>query len=130
MAVISGNGSRCFCEMPKPRQSSGTKQQGYGVLLDIDGVLVRGRKTIPGAREALEILHQSDVPTVFLTNAGCQSAKLAAKFPCSPILHYVCGSMCVVLCFATKKQQKQRIVPELLHCFCHCFPLTMTCMHN
>ena len=28
------------------------------------------------------------------------------KFPHSPILHYACGSMCVVLCFATKKQKK------------------------
>ena len=53
-----------------------------------------------------------------------------AKFPHSAILHYTCGSMCVVLCFATKKQQKQRIVPQLLHSFCHYFPLTMTCMHN
>ena len=35
----------------------------------------------------------------------------SAKFPHSPILHNACGSMCVVLCFATKQQQKQRIVP-------------------
>ena len=36
--------------------------------------------------------------------------------------HTLCiRSMCVVLCFATKKQQKQRIVPQLLHCFCHYF---------
>ena len=28
---------------------------------------------------------------------------LTAKFPDSPILHYACGSMYVVLCFATKK---------------------------
>ena len=49
------------------------------------------------------------------------------KFPHSPILHYACGSMCVVLCFTTNKQ-KQRIVSELLYCFCHYFPLTMTCM--
>ena len=53
-----------------------------------------------------------------------------AKFPHSPILHYACGSMYAVLCFTTKKQQKQRIVPQLLHCFSHYFPLTITCMHN
>ena len=41
-----------------------------------------------------------------------------AKFPHSPILHYACGSMYVVRCFTTKKQQKQRIVPQLLYCFC------------
>ena len=54
----------------------------------------------------------------------------SAKFLHSSILHYACGSMCVVLCFATKKQQKQHIVPQLLHCVCHYFPLTMTCMLN
>ena len=48
------------------------------------------------------------------------------KFPHRPILHYACGSMYVVLCFPTKKQQKQRIVPQLLHCSCHSF----SCMHN
>ena len=55
---------------------------------------------------------------------------IRAKFPHSPILQYACGSMYVVLCFATKKQQKQRIVKQLLRCFCHYFPLTMTSMHN
>ena len=40
------------------------------------------------------------------------SETTSAKFPHSPILHYACGSMCVVLCFATKKQQKQRKVPQ------------------
>ena len=55
---------------------------------------------------------------------------ILAKFPHSPILHYACGSMGVVLCFATKKQQKQRIVSQRLYCFYHYFPLTMTCMHN
>ena len=38
-------------------------------------------------------------------------ADILDKFPHSPILHYACGSMLVVLCFATKKQQKQRIIP-------------------
>ena len=35
-----------------------------------------------------------------------------AKFPHSPILHYACGSMYVVPCLSTRKQQKQRIVPR------------------
>ena len=57
-------------------------------------------------------------------------ANLPAKFPHSPILHYACGSVYIVLYFSTKKQQKQRIVPQLTHSFCHYFPLTMTYMHN
>lgn len=48
------------------------KKSSFGFLLDIDGVLIRGRKIIPGAREALEKLQHSKIPTLFLTNGGCE----------------------------------------------------------
>ena len=51
-----------------------------------------------------------------------------AKFPHSPILHYACGSMYVVLCFATKKQQKPRIVSKRVVLFFTLYYLTY--MHN
>ena len=84
---------------------------------------------------ALEVIDGQENETTssgtkfFFTFWECLGVSVA-KFPHSPILYYPCGSMCVVLCFATKKQQKQqkqRIVPQLLHCFSHYFPLTMTC---
>jgi HAD superfamily hydrolase (TIGR01456 family) len=37
---------------------------------DIDGVLVKGAKPIPGAREAIKLLQDNDIPFVFLTNSG------------------------------------------------------------
>ncbi|KAJ1326591.1 HAD-IIA family hydrolase [Microdochium nivale] len=37
---------------------------------DIDGVLVRGKTPIPGARETLLKLQQSQTPFIFLTNGG------------------------------------------------------------
>ncbi|XP_073477676.1 haloacid dehalogenase-like hydrolase domain-containing 5 [Aquarana catesbeiana] len=46
----------------------------FGLLFDIDGVLVRGRNPIPGAAEAFRRLLGRDgrlaVPVVFVTNAG------------------------------------------------------------
>lgn len=42
----------------------------YGVALDIDGVLVRGRHLIPGANRALQLLRERRVPHVLLTNGG------------------------------------------------------------
>ena len=46
----------------------------FGVLLDIDGVLVRGHQVIPAAQEAFRRLldpqGQLRVPVVFVTNAG------------------------------------------------------------
>lgn len=49
-------------------------QPRFGLLFDIDGVLVRGRLLIPAARKAFEKLVDSRgqfvVPVVFVTNAG------------------------------------------------------------
>jgi len=70
---------RSLCENPTLRPLAKPAVQSFGVLLDIDGVLVRGRNAIPGAREALEMLQQSEVPTVYLTNAGSESEKEAAE---------------------------------------------------
>uniref|UniRef100_A0A8C3A928 Zgc:77375 n=1 Tax=Cyclopterus lumpus TaxID=8103 RepID=A0A8C3A928_CYCLU len=49
-------------------------QPRFGLLFDIDGVLVRGRQPIPAAKKAFEKLVDSRgqfvVPVVFVTNAG------------------------------------------------------------
>ncbi|XP_062247991.1 haloacid dehalogenase-like hydrolase domain-containing 5 [Platichthys flesus] len=64
-------GSRCgFCGT----QSYSKPQPNFGLLFDIDGVLVRGRMPIPAAKRAFEKLVDSKgqfvVPVVFVTNAG------------------------------------------------------------
>jgi HAD superfamily hydrolase (TIGR01458 family) len=45
-----------------------------GVLLDIDGVIVRSWRPIPGALEAIERLHEHGVPLRFVTNTTSRSA--------------------------------------------------------
>ncbi|KAM4652333.1 haloacid dehalogenase-like hydrolase domain-containing 5 [Discoglossus pictus] len=51
-----------------------TFQPTFGLLFDIDGVLVRGKTPIPAARKAFQKLVNSQgqflVPVVFVTNAG------------------------------------------------------------
>lgn len=46
----------------------------FGLLFDIDGVIVRGRDILPPAREAFRLLTDASgkfrVPTCFVTNAG------------------------------------------------------------
>lgn len=46
----------------------------FGLLFDIDGVLVRGRTPIPAAKQCFRDLVDGDgkykVPVVFVTNAG------------------------------------------------------------
>ena len=37
---------------------------------DIDGVLVRGKEPLPGARETLQKLQEDHIPFIFLTNGG------------------------------------------------------------
>jgi HAD superfamily hydrolase (TIGR01458 family) len=48
--------------------------QAAGVLLDIDGVIVRSWRPIPGALEAIERLHEHGVPLRFVTNTTSRSA--------------------------------------------------------
>lgn len=54
--------------------SASNSSPSFGLLFDIDGVLVRGRNPIPGAAEAFrKLLDRSGklaVPVVFVTNAG------------------------------------------------------------
>ncbi|CAG6021649.1 unnamed protein product [Menidia menidia] len=69
--VAGAVGSRCgLCGT----QSATKAQPRFGLLFDIDGVLVRGRMPIPAAKKAFEKLVDSQgqfvVPVVFVTNAG------------------------------------------------------------
>ncbi|CAH2276436.1 cat eye syndrome critical region 5 [Pelobates cultripes] len=67
-----------FCgKLPIYRRLTRSAHQfnpSFGLLFDIDGVLVRGRNPISGAAEAFKKLTDSDgklaVPLVFVTNAG------------------------------------------------------------
>lgn len=58
----------------------------FGLLFDIDGVLVRGKTLLPRTRECIKLITDSNgyfkIPTVFVTNAGnelrsTKSAKLS-----------------------------------------------------
>lgn len=56
------------------RIGSKASQPAFGLLFDIDGVIVRGKKVLPFAPDAFRKLVNREgkfvVPTVFLTNAG------------------------------------------------------------
>jgi NagD protein len=50
------------------------------VVLDIDGVLMRNRKALPGAVELLAMLRSELIPFALLTNDACHSAREKAGF--------------------------------------------------
>ncbi|XP_046682226.1 haloacid dehalogenase-like hydrolase domain-containing 5 [Homalodisca vitripennis] len=54
--------------------SNQNNEPSFGLLFDIDGVIVRGKKVIPNVPETFKKLVNSEgkfrIPTVFLTNAG------------------------------------------------------------
>ncbi|XP_072026390.1 haloacid dehalogenase-like hydrolase domain-containing 5 [Amphiura filiformis] len=67
-----------------PRRFKSSKlQPNFGLLLDIDGVVVRGKKVLPQALEAFQMLSDHTghlrVPTVFVTNAGNKMRQDKAK---------------------------------------------------
>ena len=45
----------------------------FGVVFDIDGVLVRGSKIIPCAQTAIRKLNKLNIPLIYLTNGGCET---------------------------------------------------------
>ena len=49
-----------------------------GVVLDIDGVLLRDRRALPGAVELLDLLEERGCPFRLLTNDGCSSVEQKA----------------------------------------------------
>ncbi|RXN22886.1 cat eye syndrome critical region 5-like protein [Labeo rohita] len=60
-----------------------TDRSLFGLLFDIDGVLVRGRTPIPAAKQCFRSLVDSDgkyrVPVVFVTNAGNSLREIKAE---------------------------------------------------
>lgn len=52
----------------------------FGVVFDVDGVLLRGKTPIPGAREVLQELRANNIPWAVMTNGGgYPEAKKAAQ---------------------------------------------------
>lgn len=60
---------------------------------EIDGVLVRGRRVIGSAREAISKLKYHNVPILYLTNAGCETEEHKAR----SLQDHIGVEVCVVL---------------------------------
>ena len=65
--------------MSSDLSASSYSSKRIGVVLDIDGVFLKGKKVIPGTSEALQILDQRQVPYVFVTNGGGVTEAAKAK---------------------------------------------------
>ena len=58
---------RCFPQFPA---ASASAESTIAFAFDVDGVLVRGKEPVPGARETLKLLRDNSIPFIFLTNSG------------------------------------------------------------
>ncbi|KAI5284764.1 hypothetical protein KEM54_001094 [Ascosphaera aggregata] len=54
-------------------RASHQRRPDFGFVFDIDGVLLRSSKPLPGASDALSLLVKEKIPFLFLTNGGGQS---------------------------------------------------------
>lgn len=63
----------------KSLHSSAATSSKAAFVFDIDGVLLRGSKAIPEARQALSLLNHSKIPFILLTNGGGVSEKQRAQ---------------------------------------------------
>ena len=62
-------------KLPFQKASLSTVSPKFGLVFDIDGVIVRGKNVLPSAPEAFQQLYSTEerrwrVPAIFLTNAG------------------------------------------------------------
>ncbi|CAM9788804.1 unnamed protein product [Heterosigma akashiwo] len=48
---------------------------GIGFVIDLDGVLIRGKDVIPGAVQGIEMLKRARIPFLIVTNGGGQTEK-------------------------------------------------------
>uniref|UniRef100_A0A914VT37 Haloacid dehalogenase-like hydrolase domain-containing 5 n=1 Tax=Plectus sambesii TaxID=2011161 RepID=A0A914VT37_9BILA len=73
-SVDVGFGDHTALAGPTPLQEVMRNPCRFGLLLDIDGVICRGKDLLPGTREGFRLLTdetgQFKVPTVFVTNAS------------------------------------------------------------
>ncbi|KAK9833554.1 hypothetical protein WJX81_005671 [Elliptochloris bilobata] len=51
----------------------------YGIVFDIDGVILRGKDVIPGAVEAVQKIQAAGIPFCFVTNNGMESEAQRAQ---------------------------------------------------
>jgi HAD superfamily hydrolase (TIGR01456 family) len=51
----------------------------FGVVFDVDGVLLRGKNAIPGAREVIDDLKKNEIPFAIMTNGGGYLEEKKAK---------------------------------------------------
>ncbi|KAK7921803.1 hypothetical protein WMY93_008705 [Mugilogobius chulae] len=89
------------------RHSRGAAQAG--LLLDVDGVLIRGRSVVPAARRAFQKLQTPNkdflFPVVFVTNAGsCHREQRANQL--SELLHTQVRPEQVVLSYSPLSMMK------------------------
>ncbi|EJS42833.1 YKR070W [Saccharomyces arboricola H-6] len=63
-----------------PKRFLQTCSKKLAFAFDIDGVLFRGKKPIPGASDSLKLLSQNKIPYILLTNGGGLSEKARADF--------------------------------------------------
>ncbi|XP_072288745.1 haloacid dehalogenase-like hydrolase domain-containing 5 [Eucyclogobius newberryi] len=90
-------------------QESDLKKTSAGLLLDVDGVLVRGRSVVPAACRAFKKLQRPNkdflLPVVFVTNAGsCHREQRANQL--SDLLHTQVHPEQVVLSYSPLSMMK------------------------
>ena len=66
--------------------------KSFGFMFDIDGVLVRGRRVIPAAATAIKKVLRLNIPTIFLTNGGCETEEHKARVLSTQLHHKVAFS--------------------------------------
>ncbi|CAG9466480.1 unnamed protein product [Pedinophyceae sp. YPF-701] len=89
------------------------KKGGFGFIFDIDGVLMKGKDPIPGARDAIELVNKAGVPYCAITNNGAElEAGRAARLSRDLQLPWPRERM--VMCHTALQDEAQRFGKRLV----------------
>jgi HAD superfamily hydrolase (TIGR01456 family) len=68
--LYKNKNSRVSTVILSKRMSQPESNNNFGIVFDIDGVLSKFKHVLPGAKEALKLVQDSNIPHVFATNFG------------------------------------------------------------
>lgn len=91
-------------------------RRAFGVAIDVDGVLLRGKSLLPGAVEAVSYLKENEIPFGVLTNGGgVKEAEFAARLRTLglPLL----GENQICLAHTPLQSLVPQLADELVVCF-------------
>ncbi|KAK9816340.1 hypothetical protein WJX74_004088 [Apatococcus lobatus] len=114
--VLQGRKDSCIPPLVKQQivaTATAMSPRTVGIVFDIDGVLIREKAVLPGARQALQMVTEAGIPHIFVTNGGLADERTKAQKLTSD-LGLPVDSENVVVCHSSLREDAQELQHQLV----------------